>query len=153
MKNSSDLKIQLYQFCVDYIEKRIRTSQDAIKSSQASANDESKSTAGDKHDTAKAMMHIEVEQYSKQLAEAQKIKEELSRVNISKVNSTVMLGSLVETNRGTYFISISAGKIEIEKKLYFAVSISSPFAQTIKGLKKGDKAKLHGSEIEILDLV
>lgn len=152
MKDLSDIKSKLFSFCQNYVEKRIQIATDALNSSQASANDESKSTAGDKHDTGKAMMQIEVEQFSKQLSEAQKLKEELSRVNISKTNSTVMLGSLVETNKGIYFISISAGKIEIDKRGYFAVSISSPFAQAIKGLKKGDKGKLYGSEIEILNL-
>ena len=153
MKDLSDIKSKLFSFCQNYVEKRIQIATDALNSSQASANDESKSTAGDKHDTGKAMMQIEVEQFSKQLSEAQKLKEELSRVNISKTNSTVMLGSLVETNKGIYFISIGIGKIEIDKRGYFAVSISSPFAQAIKGLKVGDRGKINGSEIEILNLL
>lgn len=153
MKDLSDIKSQLFSFCENYVEKRIQIATDALNSSQASANDESKSTAGDKHDTGKAMMQIEVEQFSKQLSEAQKLKEELSRVNISNTSSTVVLGSLVVTDKGFYFISIGVGKIEMDKRLYFAVSISSPFAQAIKGLKVGEKAKLFGSEITILNIL
>ena len=152
MANHSEIKKQLYSQCQDYVEKRIQIATEALNSSQASANDESKSTAGDKHDTGKAMMQIEVEQFSRQLAEAQKLKIELSRVNISNSNSTVVLGSLVETDKGFYFISISAGKLEINTKHYFAASISSGFAQAVKGLKKGDKGHLHGSVIEILNV-
>lgn len=153
MKIPVDIKSQLLSHCQDYVDKRIQTATAALNSSQASANDESKSTAGDKHDTGKAMMQIEVEQFSKQLSEAKKLKEELGRVNISNTNSTVMLGSLVETDKGFYFISISVGKILIDNWGYFAVSISSPFAQAIKGLKVGEKGKLYGSEIEILKVI
>ena len=153
MKLPADIKSQLLSHCHEYVDRRIQIATEALNSSQASANDESKSTAGDKHDTGKAMMQIEVEQFSKQLSEAQKLKDELSRVNISNQSPTVVLGSLVETDKGFYFISISVGKILVDNQGYFAVSISSPFAQAIKGLKVGEKGRLYGSEIEILNVM
>ncbi|MBK6952885.1 MAG: hypothetical protein IPH24_12790 [Crocinitomicaceae bacterium] len=81
---SADLKSALYKSCLQYAQKRIGTAQAALDSAQEASNEESKSTAGDKHDTSRSMMQIEVEQASRQLSEAEKLRDELSRVIISK---------------------------------------------------------------------
>lgn len=152
MKVSYTLKQQLYNFCREYVEKRIRTATNALKSSQESANDESKSTAGDKHDTGKAMMQIEVEQFSKQLFEAKKLQDELQKINPDNHNTIVAVGSLVKTSNGNYYISISAGKIEVDNCTYYAVAASAPIGLALKGLKKGEKIRFNNSEVEILSI-
>jgi transcription elongation GreA/GreB family factor len=150
---SADLKSALYKSCLQYAHKRIGTAQAALDSAQEASNEESKSTAGDKHDTSRSMMQIEVEQASRQLSEAEKLRDELSRIIISKNSEVIMAGSLVKTAAGNYFIAISAGKIELEKDIYFAVSISSPIAQAMKGLKKGDQFQLNGKSILIQEVI
>jgi hypothetical protein len=149
----ADLKSALYKSCLQYAQKRIGTAQDALNSAQEASNEESKSTAGDKHDTSRSMMQIEVEQASKQLKEAEKLRDELSRIIISKNSDVVIAGSLIITSAGNYFISIAAGKIELEDEIYFAVSISSPIAQAMKGLKKGDQFQLNGKSILIEEVI
>ena len=62
---------------------------------QEAANDDTKSTAGDKHETGRAMMHLEREKGEMQLIEAEKLKSFLDRVDISKTYQTVQTGSLV----------------------------------------------------------
>ncbi|MBK6952884.1 MAG: hypothetical protein IPH24_12785 [Crocinitomicaceae bacterium] len=59
----------------------------------------------------------------------------------------------MKTPTGNYFISIAAGKIELENEIYFAVSISSPIAQAMKGLKKGDQFQLTGKSILIQEVI
>lgn len=148
----ADLKSALYNSCLQYAQKRIGTAQSALDNAQEASNEESKSTAGDKHDTSRSMMQIEVEQASKQLSEAEKLRDELSRINISKKSDSIIAGSLIETSAGNYFIAIAAGKIELENEIYFAVSISSPIAQAMKGLKKGDQFQLNGKSILIQEI-
>lgn len=149
----ADLKSALYKLCVQYAQKRISTAQDALNAAQESSNEESKSTAGDKHDTSRSMMQIAVEQASRQLSEAEKLRDELGRIDISKNPDVIMAGSLVKTSVGNYFIAISAGKMELENEFYFAVSISSPIAQSMKGLKKGDKFQLNGKSTLIEEVI
>lgn len=149
----ADLKSALYKLCVQYAQKRIATAQDALNAAQESSNEESKSTAGDKHDTSRSMMQIAVEQAARQLSEAEKLRDELGRIDISKKSEVIMAGSLIKTSLGNYFIAISAGKMELEKEVYFAVSISSPIAQSIKGLKKGDKFQLNGKSTLIEEVI
>lgn len=147
----TDLKSVLYEACLRYAEKRIGTAREALNAAQEASNEESKSTAGDKHDTSRAMMQIEVEQASRQLTEAEKLKDELGRIDLSE-KSEVMLGSVVRTLAGNYFIAISAGKIETGNETYFAVSISSPIAQAMKGLKKNEAYVLNGKSVLITEI-
>ena len=149
---SKETKLALYKACQDYAQSRIDEIKLAISSAQNAANSETKSTAGDKHDTARAMMQLDVEQKSKQQAEAEKLKMALAQFSPDSGNSAVGLGSLVQTNAATYYLSISAGKLEIDGKTYFAVSPVSPIAQAMKGKVAGDNFSFNGRSFEIQEL-
>jgi transcription elongation GreA/GreB family factor len=133
------LKNELYQHCWQYIETRINTIQQAISEAQTAANEETKSSAGDKYETGRAMAQIDKDLNTKQLAEAQKIKNDLLKVDISSQTNFVHLGNVVKTNQGNYFIAISAGKIVIDNTTYFAVSPVSPIGSQLLKLKVNDK--------------
>ena len=148
----ADLKTTLYQLCEGYVSQRISNAQQAISSAQESSNAESKSTAGDKHDTSRAMMQLEVEQASRQLAEAEKLRDELKRIDAQKTYTTVVAGSLVQTSTGIYFVAIAAGKLEVDGQVYFAISVSSPIMQAMKGLKKGETFTFNGKQIPVLQV-
>jgi len=146
---SNDLKVQLYNFCLDFATTRISNAHKAMSDAQNSANSETKSTAGDKHDTARAMMQLEVEQQAKQFSEANKFKQALAQFTPESGKDTVALGSLVLTNTANYYLSISVGKIEIKEDLYFAISPLSPIGKELLGLKQGDSFQFNGQNIKI----
>jgi len=146
---SNDLKVQLYNFCLDFANTRISNAHKAMSDAQNSANSETKSTAGDKHDTARAMMQLEVEQQAKQFSEANKFKQALAQFTPESGKDTVALGSLVLTNTANYYLSISVGKIEIKEDLYFAISPLSPIGKELLGLKQGDSFQFNGQNIKI----
>ena len=50
---NSNLKQQLYSLCLKQIEQKISNAQSAIDSATESANDDTKSSAGDKHETGR----------------------------------------------------------------------------------------------------
>lgn len=151
-KKKSNPKEALYDACMAYAEKRIETATEAYKSAQDSANEETKNTASD-DDNSKAMLQIEAEQKAKHMLEARKLKDEMLRINSVAENNQVSPGSLVITSLGNYYVSISAGKIDVDKKSYFAISMSAPIAQALKGKKTGDKVKFNDKMIEILDVI
>ena len=150
-KKLSDHKEELHAACLAYANKRIKTASEAYEMAQASANEESKNTSSD-DDNSKAMLQIEAEHQAKHLAEARKLKEEMIRIEVSAKTTQVGPGSIVKTSNGNYYIGISAGKIDIAKTSYFAISIATPIGMIIKGLKKGDKAKFNDKSIEILEV-
>lgn len=150
MEDYNVLKQELYKQCKDYVEKRLETAQTALNSAQESANQEEKSTAGDKHDTERAMLQIQVEQLTKQYAETNKLVEELNRVDFSINYMSVAKGALVFTTQGNYFMSISAGKLKSSAQGdFYAISMTSPIAQALKGKIKGDTIMFNGNKIQI----
>lgn len=124
--------------CQQYVQQRIDTARQAMEAAQESANAEEKSSAGDKYETGRAMAQLERDRHAQLLAEALKLREELNRLLIDKVYQTVQPGSLVLTNRGGFFISISAGRLSIDGSDYFAVSPASPIAVQLLGRRAGD---------------
>lgn len=135
--------------CLAYVEQRTAAATQAIQLAQASANEETKSSAGDKYETGRAMAQLEIEKNSAQLAEAQKLAQMLSHIHPEKKTETVQAGSLVITNQGNYFIAIAAGQFTIENKIYYAISPSSPIAQKLMGLKKDDAFLFNKKEFVI----
>ncbi len=110
-----------------------------MEAAQESANSESKSSAGDKYETGRAMAQLERDRYAQQLDGALTLEQELARINSEKEYSTVQPGSLVTTNRGTFFISISAGKLRVDNKDIFAVSPASPVGVALAGRRAGEE--------------
>jgi len=128
------VKQQLFSLCLSYIEQRIETARQAIEIAQASANEETKSSAGDKYETGRAMMQLEIEKNSIQLSEAQKLKQALNQINPEKSSATVQLGSIVFTNHGNFYIAISAGQLKVDNEFYFAIAPTSPIGLKLSGL-------------------
>ena len=143
MKNK-ELKNELLELCKDFVQGRIQNAENAMQNAQQSANSEERSTAGDKHDTARAMSHLEQEKSAKYLDEAIKLKRALSELLKAQTADAIDFGSLVVTNQGTYFIALSIGAIQLKDINYFIVSPTSPIAIALKGLKAGDTATFNG---------
>ena len=114
---------------------------------------ETKSSSGDKYETGRSMMQLEIEKYSSQLNDGLKLKKALSQIDISKKYAEVMTGSLVITNQGNYFVSISAGKLIINGSEFFAISYSSPIGQALYNKQKKDKVVFRGKTIIIEEII
>ena len=145
----SSIKQQLHTLCLVYVEERIKGANEAIQFAQASANEETKSSAGDKYETGRAMAQLEIEKNSAQLAEARKLKQLLFQLDPTKTTETIQAGSLVITSQGRFYISIPAGQYTIEGEIYFAVSPSSPIAQKLLGLKADDQFMFNKKEFVV----
>ena len=142
-------KEKLYQLCKEIVEKRLNDINMDIADVQNSVNTETKNTSGDKHDTSRAMMQLEVEQKSKHLLETEKLKETLSKISPKSGSEIIALGSLVETSAAKYYLSVSIGKLEVDGELFFAISMLSPIGELLKGKKAGDSIQFNGNSIEI----
>ncbi|MEJ2004700.1 MAG: 3-oxoacyl-ACP synthase [Cyclobacteriaceae bacterium] len=145
------LKEKLLGACEDYANDRIDAIQGAILSAKQGAFEENKSSAGDKYETGRAMMHLEIENQTAQLSEAQRLAREVKQIKL-KSYDTVRSGSLVITNQGNYFMSIGAGRIEVNGDDYFAVGIQSPIGQQLMGCRTGDKFELNGRPFSITNI-
>jgi transcription elongation GreA/GreB family factor len=146
------VKIKLYERCLAFVEQRIASSQKAIEHAQQAANEETKSSAGDKYETGRAMMQLEIEKQSVQLGEAMKLKQTLTQINPEKTTDSIQSGSLVYTDQGNFYIAVSAGKLEVDGAAYFAVSPVAPIGTLLIGKKAGNSVALNGKTFKILNV-
>ncbi|WP_282071829.1 3-oxoacyl-ACP synthase [Polaribacter atrinae] len=150
----SQLKIKeaLFNQCEIFVNKRLHTVTEIISSNQKALQSETKSSAGDKHETGRAMLQLEMEKAGQQLTGITLMKEILAKIEVNKISTVAHLGSVVETASINYFLSISAGQITIDHKVYFAISVSSPIGKLLLGKKVGDEIFFNGNIINILSL-
>ncbi|MDI1354160.1 MAG: 3-oxoacyl-ACP synthase [bacterium] len=119
----------------------------------ASMENETKSSVGDKHETARARMQFEQGKLEKQLSEIKQQETELRRIDLSNVHSHVAFGSLVETNRGNFFIAIPLGKLAFGKDFIQVISALSPLAICMKGKSAEQSFLFNGMEYRIEEIL
>jgi hypothetical protein len=147
------LKKDLYALCVDYVKARIETAKQAIADAQQSADEETKSSAGDKYETGREMMQQETDRNQAQLNEANKLLIALNQINIDTISLTATPGSLVITDGGKFYLAISAGAINLNGEGYFAVSPASPIGGKLLGCKTGDEFNLNGKLYRVKEVI
>lgn len=149
---TTSVKLLLYQQCQALAEQRIQTAREAMNSAQAAANEEGKSSAGDKYETSRAMMQLERDQHARALAEAQKLKQALENIDPQKSSAVVQPGSLVHTSIGNFYVAISLGKLHLAEAEYMAISPQSPIGALLMGKRPGDRLEFNKKKIEVLEL-
>ncbi|MDB5024268.1 MAG: 3-oxoacyl-ACP synthase [Mucilaginibacter sp.] len=149
----NDLKKELLKLCVRYVQKRIDGAVQAINATQQAANEETKSSAGDKYETGRAMMQQETDRNQAQLNEANKLMVALNHIRTGTAFQTAETGSLVITNNGKFFIAIGAGTLMLNGENYFAVSPASPIGLKLKTQKIGDEFSLNGKIYRIENII
>tara|TARA_B100000683_G_C12315000_1_gene484002 strand:+ start:289 stop:774 length:486 start_codon:yes stop_codon:yes gene_type:complete len=131
---------------------KIKDISSAVKSAEESRDNDTKSSAGDKHETSRAKIQTEIDQLSKQLINAQRQKNNLSIIDTNTLNSIADVGSLVETNKGYFFISTGWGRIQIQDENYYVISIESPIGRLLKNKKEGDSIQFRNIAYDILSV-
>ncbi len=142
-------KVRLYQALLKEVDQRAQNLQDSLIDALDSTANETKSTAGDKHETGRAMAQLEQEKIGSQIAEITKLKEILFRIQPEKNHSKVELGSLVTTSNGIFFISIGIGAFPFEGKSVFCITPMAPVCQLLLGKQVGEQVEWQGKKIEI----
>ncbi|WP_452227261.1 3-oxoacyl-ACP synthase [Lacinutrix cladophorae] len=143
------IKEQLYNQCALFVEEKLQTIKNKIQEIQESLTSETKSSAGDKHETGRAMLQLEREKIGQQLAETQKLKEVLSKVDASKTSKTISLGSVIYTTQNNYFVAISAGELKIDNISFYAISANTPIGKLLLGKTVGDVFSFREQAIKI----
>jgi len=153
MHSNLETKENLYLQCVHFVEKRFNTIQNTINEIQESLTSETKSSAGDKHETGRAMLQLEREKAGNQLAEIQKIKENLSKITSANTSKKIGLGSVVYTNKSNYFIAISAGELKVENEVFYAISPNTPIGQLLLGKTADDAVIFRDTKFTITRVI
>lgn len=147
------IKQKLYEACQTAIDERLKTIQNTIKEIQESLLSETKSSAGDKHETGRAMLQLEREKAGNQLAEIQKTKEILYKVNTDTSSKKIGLGSVVYTSKANYFIAISAGELKVDKESFYAISVSTPIGKLLVSKSENETVTFNKQAFKIIKIL
>jgi len=147
------VKETLFKQCEIFVYKRLQTVEEIISSNQKALQSETKSSAGDKHETGRAMLQLEMEKASQQLLGISQMKIILSKIDILKKSKNAHLGSIIETDFANYFLSISAGQLTVANKVYFAISVSSPIGKLLLGKAVNDAFIFNGKSMKVKSII
>ena len=145
-------KQKIKQHHLVLLQDKIDVYQDMISGLSNDAQNDAKGSAGDKHETALSMMHLEQEKLTNKLKETIVLKEILEKIDDSKNLATIALGSYVTVNSMQLFISAALPKISIEDVTVLSVSPQSPLGSQLMGKKHGDNVVVNGTTFTIFEV-
>lgn len=147
-----EYKKVLKERCISFIQERMENLRVAMEQAQTSANEETKSSAGDKYETSRAMGHLAKDMYARQLNETGKELASLMSVDCSVKNTSVQPGSVVRCGDTNYFILAGIGKITYDGEMIYVISPNAPVAKLLIGKYTGDIVTINEKTLQIIEI-
>lgn len=147
------LKVELYQYLLSAIQDKINALESNLAAIKESISNETKSTAGDKYETARAMLHIEQGNLMQQLSNAYHQKNELTVIDIENQSPVSKQGSLIFTSNGIFFIAIAYGSVQIANKSILVLSTHSPLGKLFIGKRNQETVIFNNNNFLINEIV
>jgi transcription elongation GreA/GreB family factor len=135
------------------LNQRIQALRHALNELDADAQSDAKSTAGDKHETARAMRQIEQARLGRQLHEATAMARSLEALASPPPSRGIGPGSLVRTDRGWFYVSVALGSLTIEGLIVIALSLQSPLGAMLSRQSPGATFTFNGTAYTVLEVV
>lgn len=144
------MKSTILQYVKIYLDQRMQTSLDAMNAAQESANGESKSSAGDKYETSRAMGHLDRDMHARMYQQTREERKLVERIDESINFKKGALGAFISTSMGNFFLSVSIGQVKVDEKPVMIISPQSPIGALLMGKMVGDTFSFRGKEAIIL---
>ena len=139
--------------CVNFLKEKIEGINSIMNETQSAANSDTKSSAGDKHETSRAMAHLENERLGRQLEILNLQLETIYSINPKSTNPNITLGSIIECTDFNFFISTGLGKLKLgNSSLFYAIAIDSPIGKQLISKKVNDTI-LVGKNLQTIDKI
>lgn len=148
-----NFKSQLLQRAKELLQQKINALNDQLAELTRGIENESKSSAGDKHETARAMVQLEQKNTTAQLNEFLVQLRELQRLNLHSNTEFVLPGSVVQTDHGIFFISIPLGKINVDSYDVVLISPSSPLGKLLIGKRKNTSIEISKRKYTVTEVL
>ena len=144
------MKLTILTYVKTYLDQRMQTSLDAMNAAQESANGESKSSAGDKYETSRAMGHLDRDMHARMYQQTREERKLVERIDGNINFKKGALGAFISTSTGDFFLSVSIGQVKIDEKTIMIISPQSPIGTLLIGKIVGDTFSFKGEETTIL---
>ncbi len=147
------IKQKLYNHCQEFVNNKLKLIEKTIQSNKEGLSSETKSSAGDKHETGRAMLQLEMEKAGQQLKVVHQMQQQLERINLNSTSKKIHLGSIVKTNSAVYFLAIGMGQITMDKIVYSVISTNSPIGQLLLGKEEEENVFFRNQKIKVLEVL
>jgi len=94
---------------------------------------ETKSSAGDKHETGRAMIQLEQERLGSQITLLKKQLDGWGRIP-SETKERITLGALAKINGQWFYFSSAIGKMTVDEREITCLGLTSPLGQALLGM-------------------
>ena len=145
-------KEELLSKCIQLVDDKLDNIQQAINGYQYDLNSETKSSAGDKHETGRAMLQLEMEKLGKQYQTVLVQKNTLRKIEIF-YKSKAQIGSLVVANGYYYFLATSIGQVKVDDKNIMVISINSPIGKLLLEKQIQDSFVFNGKNVQVQEVL
>nr|WP_315173421.1 hypothetical protein [uncultured Flavobacterium sp.] len=139
-------KQKIHTYYLQLVQDRIDVFRDMIVALTEDSKNDAKGSAGDKHETALSMMHIEQEKLNRKLREVLDQKNLLDKIDSATIATTIIVGSLVKANGIYLYLSVALPKISVEGINIIALSPQSPLGNKLMGNAIGFSFEINGTK-------
>ncbi|MCM5662465.1 GreA/GreB family elongation factor [Galbibacter mesophilus] len=150
------IKKQLIEKCEGLLNERLYQVQKSIAAIEEAFASETKSSAGDKHETGRAMLQLEREKAGQRLLEVETLLQNFSKINHAipseENNKYIRVGSLVETDGAVYYIAVSLGAVQVNDDTVYCISPQSPIGSLLLGKTVGETFSFNNKTSLILSI-
>jgi hypothetical protein len=152
LAQADHLKKELFNQILNALEIKANDFKIAVANLRDGIANDSKSSMGDKYETSREMMQQEINHLEQQIAINQQQLFQLKSFNLSVKSKQIALGSLIETNIGWFFISISFGELRVFEQAIVVISPISPLGKLLIGKKGDDEFEMNKRSLKILSV-
>ena len=135
------------------MEEGIRAAQAAFEELRGSLEGESKSTAGDKHETGRAMVQMEMEQAAARLNRVEGMVRGWKAMDPNAPRDVVGPGAIVATDHGGFVIGVAWGTFQVPDATdWRGISSDAPLALALRGCQAGEAVTFRGRSWNIVEV-
>jgi len=142
-------KSNIHEHCLKELKNRLQTANEAMASLRESVAGDTKSSMGDKYETAREMAQQEQNKIGMQISMLQQWQGIFARIQPGQTHSIAGIGALVATNRGAFYLAAPMGKVVVDGSDIMMISPQSPAGKAMLGKQSGDSFELNGNVFQI----
>ena len=128
---------------------RIERAHQAMLAAQEAANNEDKSSAGDKYETARAMGQADRDMNARQLQEALNERKILEALPPDHVMEFVGPGALIHVEQRFLFIAVGLGSLQVDGRDVVVLSAASPLYAQLRQKRAGESILFQNRQVVI----
>ena len=137
--------------CAEVISAKKQTLLQALELLEDSLLTETKSSAGDKHETGRARVQEEQRKLLGMLNEFLEMEKTVRQLEKS-ASESFQQSKLVSTDKGLFFLGLSLGRVEVKGATVFVISSVSPLGAELSKRRPGEIFGFRDVNYKVLDI-